>query len=153
MVQNRAGRHCRLNAAQIGGVNCFDESRPTTGDATAIGNGCTRPHSNRRSRWSALMRGRISKRDDENWLKHTLSWLDRDGTVRLDYRPVYLQPLTNETALIPPRNQSVDLHGTRSELDGAEQLLAKFRTVRFESVGHPTELGISSQGALCQEIS
>jgi len=29
-------------------------------------------------------------RDDERWLKHTFSWLDDDGTVRLEYAPVYL---------------------------------------------------------------
>ena len=45
------------------------------------------------------------KRDDENWLKHTLSWLDEDGHVRLDYRPVHLQPLTNEVMSIPPKER------------------------------------------------
>ncbi len=45
------------------------------------------------------------KRDDENWLKHTLSWLDDDGRVRLDYRPVHLQPLSNEVASIPPKER------------------------------------------------
>src|SRR5882757_3129202 len=45
------------------------------------------------------------KRNDENWLKHTLSWLDQDGTVRLDYRPVHLQPLSNEVATIPPKER------------------------------------------------
>ena len=45
------------------------------------------------------------KRDDVNWLKHTLSWLDQDGRVRLDYRPVHLQPLTNEVATIPPKER------------------------------------------------
>ncbi len=47
----------------------------------------------------------FSKRDDENWLKHTLSWLDDDGRVRLDYRPVHLQPLTNDVATIPPKER------------------------------------------------
>ena len=47
----------------------------------------------------------FSKRDDENWLKHTFSWLDEDGRVRLDYRPVHLQPLTNEVATIPPKER------------------------------------------------
>jgi succinate dehydrogenase flavoprotein subunit len=42
------------------------------------------------------------KRDDENWLKHTLSWLDDAGDVRLDFRPVHLQPLSNDVATIPP---------------------------------------------------
>jgi succinate dehydrogenase / fumarate reductase flavoprotein subunit len=45
------------------------------------------------------------KRDDENWLKHTLAWLDGDGRVRLDYRPVHLQPLSNEVATIPPKER------------------------------------------------
>jgi succinate dehydrogenase / fumarate reductase, flavoprotein subunit len=44
-------------------------------------------------------------RDDKNWLKHTLSWLDEDGHVRLDYRPVHLQPLSNEVASIPPKER------------------------------------------------
>jgi succinate dehydrogenase / fumarate reductase, flavoprotein subunit len=45
----------------------------------------------------------FSKRDDQNWLKHTLSWLDDAGGVRLDYRPVHLQPLSNDVATIPPK--------------------------------------------------
>jgi succinate dehydrogenase / fumarate reductase, flavoprotein subunit len=45
------------------------------------------------------------QRDDEAWLKHTLSWLDDDGRVRLDYRPVHLQPLSNEVASIPPKER------------------------------------------------
>jgi len=45
------------------------------------------------------------KRDDENWLKHTLSWLDQEGSVRLDYRPVHLQPLSNDVATIPPKER------------------------------------------------
>jgi succinate dehydrogenase / fumarate reductase flavoprotein subunit len=45
------------------------------------------------------------KRDDENWLKHTLSWLDQDGGVRLDHRPVHRQPLSNEVATIPPKER------------------------------------------------
>jgi succinate dehydrogenase / fumarate reductase, flavoprotein subunit len=42
------------------------------------------------------------KRDDENWLKHTLCWLNDEGPVRIDYRPVHLQPLSNEVSSIPP---------------------------------------------------
>jgi succinate dehydrogenase / fumarate reductase flavoprotein subunit len=45
------------------------------------------------------------KRDDANWLKHTLSWLDQDGRIRLDYRPVHLEPLTNEVSTIPPKER------------------------------------------------
>jgi succinate dehydrogenase / fumarate reductase flavoprotein subunit len=45
------------------------------------------------------------KRDDENWLKHTLCWLGDDDHVRLDYRPVHLQPLSNEVSTIPPKER------------------------------------------------
>ncbi|MEW6181125.1 MAG: FAD-dependent oxidoreductase [Chloroflexota bacterium] len=30
------------------------------------------------------------RRDDENWLKHTLAWLNEDGSVRLGYKPVVI---------------------------------------------------------------
>jgi succinate dehydrogenase flavoprotein subunit len=45
------------------------------------------------------------KRDDQNWLKHSLCWLDENGNVRLDYRPVHLQPLSNEVTTIPPKER------------------------------------------------
>jgi succinate dehydrogenase / fumarate reductase, flavoprotein subunit len=45
------------------------------------------------------------KRDDENWLKHTLCWLNDEGHVQLDYRPVHLQPHSNEVSSIPPKER------------------------------------------------
>jgi succinate dehydrogenase / fumarate reductase flavoprotein subunit len=42
-------------------------------------------------------------RDDVNWLKHTLAWLDDDGRVTIDYRPVHMNTLTNEVSSIPPK--------------------------------------------------
>ena len=44
------------------------------------------------------------KRDDENWLKHTLTWL-KDGKVHIDYRPVHLYTLTDEVEMIPPKER------------------------------------------------
>jgi succinate dehydrogenase / fumarate reductase flavoprotein subunit len=35
------------------------------------------------------------ERDDANWRKHSLAWVD-GAEVRLDYRPVHLEPLTPE---------------------------------------------------------
>lgn len=35
-------------------------------------------------------------RDDTNWRKHTVSWVDDKGAVVLDYRPVHVDPLTPE---------------------------------------------------------
>ena len=43
------------------------------------------------------------ERDDENWMKHTLMWLDENNKSRLDYRDVTLTTLTNEVAPIPPK--------------------------------------------------
>ena len=44
------------------------------------------------------------KRDDENWMKHTLSWLDETtGQARLDYRPVHTFTLTDEIEYIKPK--------------------------------------------------
>jgi succinate dehydrogenase flavoprotein subunit len=43
------------------------------------------------------------ERDDEVWLKHTLAWCDDKGEIRFDYRPVTLQPLSNEVQSFPPK--------------------------------------------------
>jgi len=43
------------------------------------------------------------ERDDEHWMKHTLSWCDRAGEVALDYRAVKMRTLTNEVAVFPPK--------------------------------------------------
>jgi succinate dehydrogenase / fumarate reductase flavoprotein subunit len=42
------------------------------------------------------------ERDDKNWLKHTVCWLDA-GKVRLGYRPVHLNTLSNEVQSFPPK--------------------------------------------------
>mmetsp|Transcript_61666 Transcript_61666/g.147137 ORF Transcript_61666/g.147137 Transcript_61666/m.147137 type:complete len:630 (+) Transcript_61666:84-1973(+) len=46
------------------------------------------------------------ERDDENWMKHTLSWVDKpeieNGTVKLGYRAVIDQPLDKEMHHVPP---------------------------------------------------
>ena len=42
-------------------------------------------------------------RDDENWMKHTLSWIDTDGKVSFDYRPVHQATMTDEVEAIPPK--------------------------------------------------
>jgi succinate dehydrogenase / fumarate reductase flavoprotein subunit len=43
-------------------------------------------------------------RDDVNWMKHTLAWLDPEtGWARLAYRPVHSYTLTNDVEYIPPK--------------------------------------------------
>ena len=42
-------------------------------------------------------------RDDENWMKHTLAWVDGDGKVSFDYRPVHQETLTDEVDYVEPK--------------------------------------------------
>ena len=42
-------------------------------------------------------------RDDQQWMKHTLAWIDAQGGVKFDYRPVKLQTLTNEVETVAPK--------------------------------------------------
>jgi succinate dehydrogenase / fumarate reductase flavoprotein subunit len=43
-------------------------------------------------------------RDDDNWLKHTLMWLD-GNKVNFDYRPVHMYTLTDEVKVVPPKKR------------------------------------------------
>jgi succinate dehydrogenase / fumarate reductase flavoprotein subunit len=46
------------------------------------------------------------KRDDVNWMKHTLSWADyATHQVSLDFRPVHAFTLSNEIAYIQPKER------------------------------------------------
>jgi succinate dehydrogenase / fumarate reductase flavoprotein subunit len=58
---------------------------------------------NRTESRGAHAREDFPDRDDKNWMKHTLSWLDARGKVTLDYRPVHAYTLTNEMAYIEPK--------------------------------------------------
>ena len=44
-------------------------------------------------------------RDDENWMKHTLCWLDEKGKSNIDYRPVHMHTLSDEVDVIPPKKR------------------------------------------------
>jgi succinate dehydrogenase / fumarate reductase flavoprotein subunit len=59
--------------------------------------------SNRKESRGAQAREDYPDRDDRNWMKHTLIWIDDTGNVRLDYRPVRLETLTDEVETIPPK--------------------------------------------------
>ena len=44
-------------------------------------------------------------RHDEEWMKHTVSYCDDKGGVRLEYRPVKMQTLTNDVQVFPPKKR------------------------------------------------
>jgi succinate dehydrogenase / fumarate reductase flavoprotein subunit len=59
---------------------------------------------NRTESRGAHAREDFPERDDKNWMKHSLSWLDTNtGKVTIDYRPVHTYTLTNDVAYIEPK--------------------------------------------------
>lgn len=61
---------------------------------------------NRTESRGAHAREDYKERDDKNWLKHTLSWLDAKGNVKIDYKPVHLNTLTKEVEAIPLKKRT-----------------------------------------------
>jgi len=43
------------------------------------------------------------ERDDENWMKHSLQWVDERGKVAIDYRPVHMYTLSDDVEVVPPK--------------------------------------------------
>ncbi len=58
---------------------------------------------NRKESRGAHAREDYSERDDNNWMKHTLSWLGDNGEVNLEYRPVHLYTLTDDVDFVAPK--------------------------------------------------
>ena len=58
---------------------------------------------NRLESRGAHAREDYADRDDENWMKHTLAWVDDNGDVSFDYRPVHENTLTDEVEAVPPK--------------------------------------------------
>jgi succinate dehydrogenase / fumarate reductase flavoprotein subunit len=45
----------------------------------------------------------FAERDDVNWMKHTLAWVDDNGDPDIDYRPVHDYTLGDEIEPFPPK--------------------------------------------------
>jgi succinate dehydrogenase / fumarate reductase flavoprotein subunit len=58
---------------------------------------------NRTESRGAHAREDFPDRDDKNWMKHTLAWIDEKGKTAIDYRPVHDYTMTNDVQYIPPK--------------------------------------------------
>ena len=64
---------------------------------------------NRKESRGAHMQEDYPDRDDKNWMKHTIVWMDGRGgkgdDVKIDYRPVHEFTLTGDIQPIPPKKR------------------------------------------------
>jgi len=61
---------------------------------------------NRTESRGAHAREDFAERNDTEWMKHTLAWLDLEsGKVKIDYRPVHSYTMSDDIAYIPPKQR------------------------------------------------
>jgi len=58
---------------------------------------------NRKESRGAHAREDYAERNDKEWMKHTLAWIDDKGAVKIDYRPVHEYTMTNDIEYIAPK--------------------------------------------------
>ncbi len=58
---------------------------------------------NRTESRGAHAREDFPARNDKDWMKHTLVWINERGDTRIDYRPVHDYTMTNDVQYIPPK--------------------------------------------------
>jgi succinate dehydrogenase / fumarate reductase flavoprotein subunit len=62
-----------------------------------------RSAANRTESRGAHAREDFRERNDQEWMKHTLCWVDARGQARLGYRPVHARTLSDEVDYIAPK--------------------------------------------------
>lgn len=61
---------------------------------------------NRTESRGAHAREDFAERNDTEWMKHTLAWLDNEtGKVKIDYRPVHNYTMSSDIDYIPPKQR------------------------------------------------
>ncbi|RDZ28304.1 succinate dehydrogenase flavoprotein subunit [Lysobacter silvisoli] len=60
---------------------------------------------NRTESRGAHAREDFPTRNDAEWQKHTLCYVDESGQTRIDYRPVHNYTLTDDVAYVPPKER------------------------------------------------
>ncbi|MBI1300858.1 MAG: succinate dehydrogenase flavoprotein subunit [Alphaproteobacteria bacterium] len=60
---------------------------------------------NREESRGAHAREDFPDRNDEKWMKHTITYVDESGKTKISYRPVIMKTLTDEVQPIPPKER------------------------------------------------
>jgi succinate dehydrogenase / fumarate reductase, flavoprotein subunit len=59
---------------------------------------------NRKESRGAHAREDFKDRDDVNWMKHSIAYVDdTSGKVTMDYRPVHMYTMSKDCEVVPPK--------------------------------------------------
>ncbi len=60
---------------------------------------------NRKESRGAHAREDFAERNDAEWMKHSICWLDDAGKTTIDYRPVHMYTLSEDVPVVPPKKR------------------------------------------------